>query len=244
MAQRNDLPGTQAPTPEREAALAARISNGEMEAVHELAMSGYAWAKSLSHKFTGRGVDLDDLNSEAYFGLVEAAKTFDPTRGRFAGYSTAFVQGAIWKAIRLSGRSVSIPKHAFDAELVGNRDRISERYAANAALASEASAWHFPTQLDAPLSSDAPGTAADVLISDARGVEQTVVEQIFLDGMLSEIPRIEREVLLARFELPGACSAPGQAAISAALNIDQRRISEIEKKALARLRNAVLVSDR
>jgi len=241
MAQRKNLPSTQTPTPEREAALAARIANGDRDAVHELAMGGYAWAKTLSRKFTGRGVDLDDLNSEAYLGLVEAAATFDPARGRFAGYSTAFVQGAIWKAIRLSGRSVSIPKHAFDAELVGNRDRVSERYAANAALALEASAWHFPTRLDAPLSSDTSGTAADVLISDTRGVEQTVVEQIFLDGMLSTLSPVESGVLLARFELPGACSGPGQAAIAAALNINQRRVSEIEKKALTKLRNTVLV---
>jgi len=228
-------------TPERETELSALIAAGDTGAVHELALGARAWATTEVKRFVGQGVDWDDLVSEAYIGLVNAATRYDSAKGRFAAFSTLYVRSALSDAVRLQGRAVAIPEHAFEAEVAERRGNRSDRLDRFSSQADDSRAWRTPTALDAPLSSEGATTAADLLVSDSRGTEQGVVETLFLNGLLNEVTEMERQVLLARYELPGAVSGPIQAAIAVALGVSRGRVAQLEKQALAKLRKSILV---
>lgn len=226
----------------REAELMLRVKAGDNSAVHELALSARAWSQTQVNAFLGQGVERDDLLSEAYLGLVKAVSGFDPSKGLFASYATRFITSALWDLVRTQGRAVSIPEDAFAAEMARKRRGLSARHDRNGATAEAASAWLFPKALDAPLDLDANATLGDVLVSNTRPFEQAVVETLFLDGLLGTLSETERQVLVNRFELPGATSAPDQSSIALFLGIGRSRVSQIEKQAIAKLRESSSVS--
>ncbi len=57
-----------------------------------LARSLARWAKKL-------GGDTDNLEGEAFLGLVEAAEAYDPTRGGFKSYATNRIRARIQRAV-------------------------------------------------------------------------------------------------------------------------------------------------
>lgn len=58
-------------------------------------------ANAVSHRYTGRGVDTDELRQVAYLGLVAAAQRFDPDRGHdFASFAVPTMLGEVKRFFR------------------------------------------------------------------------------------------------------------------------------------------------
>lgn len=76
-----------------------------------LVSENYGFAISLARQYSGQGLMLDDLVSEATVGLVKAAQLYDPSKGQaFVQYAVWHIRHAIEKALsqekRQTGRQV------------------------------------------------------------------------------------------------------------------------------------------
>jgi len=86
--------------------------------------------------YAGRGVPLADLIQEGNMGLMSAAKSFDPSRGRFSTYAVKPVRERILRAIHNQAHTIRRPVWAQDGSkrpdilektrvLVGSRETVS-----------------------------------------------------------------------------------------------------------------------
>ncbi len=87
-----------------EAGLARRIQTGDDAATHELVRHNLRLARFIAERFAERhpNLDRDDLCSEAVLALYQAARKFDPHRGRFAHYAGFYVREALRSAMNLA----------------------------------------------------------------------------------------------------------------------------------------------
>jgi RNA polymerase sigma-B factor len=63
-------------------------------------------ARSLAARYTGRGIEADDLRQAARVGLVKAARGYDPSRGEFLSYAVPVASGEIRHCFRDLARCV------------------------------------------------------------------------------------------------------------------------------------------
>lgn len=97
---------------EDEIHLARSFKNGNMVARNRLISSNLRLVISIAKKYTGSGLDLEDLIQEGNLGLIQAVAKFDPSRGsKFSTYATWWIQQAIQRAICNRGRCIRIPVH-------------------------------------------------------------------------------------------------------------------------------------
>jgi RNA polymerase primary sigma factor len=101
---------------DEEIALAHRIKNyQDEEARKALIESNLRLVISISKKFVGLGLTLQDLIQEGNLGLIEASEKFDPDRGcRFATYATWWIRQGIIRGLANQGRTIRLPVHISD----------------------------------------------------------------------------------------------------------------------------------
>lgn len=69
----------------------------------------------IAKRYQGYGLDFEELVDEGYFGLHEAVKRFDPSRGAaFSTYATYWIRQAIVRALREQKRSIRLPDNVWE----------------------------------------------------------------------------------------------------------------------------------
>lgn len=97
---------------EEEIFLARAFKGGSLPARNRLIASNLRLVISIAKKYSGSGLDLEDLIQEGNLGLMQAVGKFDPARGsKFSTYATWWIQQAIQRAICNKGRTIRIPVH-------------------------------------------------------------------------------------------------------------------------------------
>ena len=82
----------------------------------DLVVSHLPVARSLAARYSGRGVEADDLRQAAHMGLVKAARRYDPAEGEFLAYAVPMAKGEIRHCFRDLARCVR--PHGADDELL------------------------------------------------------------------------------------------------------------------------------
>ena len=107
--------GAEPLTREREAELAARIGEGDMEARDELVRANLGFVVSLARDYEHRGLSLPDLIGSGNIGLLRAAESFDGARGfKFISYAVWWIRQAIRLALSQHPRVVRLPLSQLD----------------------------------------------------------------------------------------------------------------------------------
>lgn len=89
---------------------AVKAFNGDSDALDELVTRNLKFVISVAKQYSNSKLPLDELVTEGNFGLVEAAKRFDPSRGfKFISYAVWYIRKNINDYIAKNSRMIKLP---------------------------------------------------------------------------------------------------------------------------------------
>lgn len=200
-------------------------------------------ADGVARRFTGRGIDTDDLVQVARLALVKAVRGFRSGRGNsFAAYAVPTIAGEIKRHFRDVGWSVRPPRRLQElrAEVVAQEEVLRHSLGREPSRAETASALGLPTaevgaaiqcstayhslSLDHPLLSGSDAPVADADVFDG------VLSRDVLLRALGSLSERERRIVRLRFveELT-------QSQIGERVGVSQMQVSRLLSRIIARL---------
>jgi RNA polymerase primary sigma factor len=225
-------------------------------AKQEMAQANLRLVLCIAKQYRGRGMTFDDLIQEGNLGLLKAVGRFDHTKGtRFSTYATWWVRQSIIRGIYEKSRTIRLPIHFIELknlffkvyyQLLKELGReptpveIAER-----SKASEKKVEMVFTLAAQPISLETPvgrgGQSLEDLIEDEGALspmeeysERELAE--ITRTLLSNLQPREEKILCLRFGLYGRQPQTLQR-IGKIFNVSKERIRQIEKEALAKLKN-------
>ncbi len=205
-------------------------------------------ARSVARRFSGRGVETEDLEQVAAMALLKALERFEPDRGyRFVTYAVPTITGDVRNYLRDKGSAMRMPRDARQKlyHMQRERDRFSQEHlrepsAKELALAMQMSPDDLLmllqmrdhseiASLDSPLAEEG-GELADLLGREESGFDQ-VENSAWMQWALSKVNDVERKLLLLRYQ-----EQLGQRETARRMGVSQMQVSRIERRILNRLR--------
>ena len=199
--------------PEEEQRLIAEMAEGSDEARCRLIEHNLRLVAHIAKKYTGSGIDSDDLVSVGTIGLMKAVSTFRPEAGRLTTYASRCIENEILMQLR-AGRKLRMNVSLNDpvgSDREGNHIRILDL------LGTE------------------PGEVADRVETRIEGARA----RRLIPKVLTER---EQRVICLRYGLTDG-EPHAQHEVAGRLGISRSYVSRIEKKALEKLRAAFLAAD-
>jgi RNA polymerase primary sigma factor len=95
---------------EEKGPLFAQAQAGDLAARERLIVAHLGWASKIAFRYSGYGLPLADLISEANLGLIRAVELYDSAFGtEFTTYASVWIKQRIHRAITAQGKSVRVP---------------------------------------------------------------------------------------------------------------------------------------
>lgn len=224
--------------------LLASCKEGDLEAKEILVTENAGLIWSVARRFTGRGVELDDLYQLGCLGFIKAIDGFDLQYGtQFSTYAVPKIAGEIRRYLRDDGpvkisRGIKEQAAAINIkrtklrQLLGREPTIlelsfqlgmspEEIAVAEAAMASVESIHQENGE---------EGFTLESILSDTES-EERMLEKMALRQAINKLSDRERQVISLRYY-----HGLTQDRVAKILCVSQVQISRIEKKAIARLR--------
>lgn len=206
-------------------------------------------ARAVARKFSGRGVETEDLEQVAGMALLKALERFDPARGfRFVTYAVPTITGDVRNYLRDKSGLMRMPRDMRQRlyQMTQEQERFEREHlraptgtelAERMGIASEEflALLNLRAQSDA-VSLDTPvGEEGDTRLSDLLGSADDRFECMerseWAQWLLSKVGDTERELLTLRYR-----DGLGQRETAKRLGISQMQVSRLERRALSRLR--------
>lgn len=223
--------------------LLAAAKAGDRDACQEIVHTNDRLIWSIVQRYTGRGVDLDDLFQLGCIGFLKAIQGFDPEYGTcFSTYAVPKIAGEIRRFLRDDGAvkvSRSVKEQA--GKLCAARERLRLRMGREAtvgelsqetgleieAIAAIETATAQVTSLQAET---AEGLTLESALGD-WGMEEHLVERIALRDAIAALPQREQMVIVLRYYRGFT-----QERTARVIGVSQVQVSRIERKAVQHLR--------
>ena len=242
--------------PDEEVALAARVKEGDEEAMHQLVRANLRFVVSVAKKYQGQGLTLADLINEGNYGLIKAAQRFDETRGfKFISYAVWWIRQAILQALAEQARTVRLPLNRIGtiSKIRKASARLAQTYKRPPNVEELAAELDLPARkiedalrhqarslsMDEPFGEEDDNSLLDVLedagdVPPDEGLVGASVKQDIERAIQSLAPR-EAEITRLYFgigrEQPMTLEEIGQE-----YELTRERVRQIKEKALRKLR--------
>ncbi|MBE6810703.1 MAG: sigma-70 family RNA polymerase sigma factor [Ruminococcaceae bacterium] len=200
---------------------------------------------SLCKRFTGRGIEYDDLYQAGCIGLIKAADGFDEDRGLcFSTYAVPVILGEIRRMFRDGGSvkvsrslkelSLKITRTKSVLELKLSREPTVNELATELGVTpeeiTEAQSASQPT-VSLTYESDDRTTQIDISVS---GPEDLLTNKLLLERAFKHLNNIEQQIIRYRY-----FEYLTQNETATKLGMSQVQVSRAEKKILLKLRNVI-----
>ncbi|NLC52632.1 MAG: sigma-70 family RNA polymerase sigma factor [Firmicutes bacterium] len=227
-------------------ALIGQVASGDEQARALLVERNLGLVKSIVGRFTGRGVEYDDLVQIGALGLMKAVERFNPElEVKFSTYAVPLIIGEIKQYLRTDGLiKVSRGEKELAQKVMRARTRFIAENGKEPTLAelAELTALNreeIATALEVskPLSSlqevvyEEDGTALTLEDQVGTEVEEELVEDFALRQALRQLEPRLRMIIEERF-----FGEKTQRELAEKFGVSQVQISRLEKVALCRLR--------
>lgn len=246
-------------TPDEEANLAARIREGDTEALNTLTTANLRFVVSVAKQYQNQGLSLSDLINEGNVGLIKAAKRFDETKGfKFISYAVWWIRQSILQAIVEYSRIVRLPVNKVTTYNKVQQAYISflqefERKPTHEELGDLLNMTperintimclgNKHVSFDAPISNeDSDATLIDFYIdheyehTDSKLLMESI--RIDVDSSLSVLSPREKEILKAYYGLNNKQELNLEE-IGEMFNLTRERVRQIKERAIRRLRKS------
>ena len=204
---------------------------------------------SCAHRFTGRGIEYEDLFQAGCMGLVKAFDAFDRERGvRFSTYAVPLIMGEMRRFLRDDGpikvgralkhRGIEVGKAREEyIRKNGREPRLSELSEVTGYTEEEITecveASGAVVSLSDPIGSDGTLTVESSLADESSPLD-TLTDRIALAEAIRALPELWREIVKLRYFCDLSQSETGKR-----LGLTQVKISREEQKILMRLRESL-----
>src|SRR5919202_3408346 len=245
---------------EEEAALSARIQEGDETAWEELVECNLKLVISIARRYVRQGLEFADLIQEGNLGLMRAARSFDAAFGtKFSTYATWWIKQSIGRGISNKSSLIRIPVHAADQERVvnGARNRLQATTGREPSIEELSELTGKSAQevtgtltmrkavvsYDVPIGSEEDGPLSSLIADESdTDTESLFMEDALRDSvhnLLAELPERERYVVERRYGLDGGrCATLGE--IGEEIGVTRERARQIQNFVLRRLRSLAL----
>lgn len=204
--------------------------------------AGLIWA--IARRFTGRGVELEDLYQLGCLGFIKAVEGFDTAFGtQFSTYAVPKISGEIRRFLRDDG-SIKVSRTLKEqASLIraarhsliyalGREPSVRELSERTGLSPEEIAVAENATASTESINRESgeDGFTLESVLTDTES-EERLVERISLRQAMEALP--ERELLVIRLRYFHGLT---QERVSRVLGVSQVQVSRIEKRAIGRLR--------
>ncbi len=200
---------------------------------------------SVAKRFSGRGIDTEELFQLGCVGFLKAAKGYDKSfNTKFTTYAVPFIAGEIRRFFRDDGqikisrsvknlyfkicaaREAYIKKHGEEPSINALSEILGEdKESISYALLSSNSVSSIYTD---------DGSINDSVLK-IEDKEENTIDKITLEDAMSSLPEKYKDIIIKRYTLNMT-----QADVAKTLNTSQVQISRFEKKALSLLRQRLI----
>lgn len=220
-----------------------RAQNGDNDACQQVLTENVGLIWSIVKRYSGCGVDTDDLYQLGCIGFIKAVKGFDLTYGtQFSTYAVPKIAGEIRRFLRDDG-SVKVGRSLREKgqtlfytrerlrHTLGREPQLSELTQETGMTVEEVAAVELA---NGPLESLQQETIDGLTLESTLGTdspEEGMVEKIALREAIDSLPERERITILLRF-----FRGMTQEQTARILKVSQVQVSRLERKGLAKLR--------
>ena len=220
-----------------------RAQNGDNDACQQVLTENVGLIWSIVKRYSGCGVDTDDLYQLGCIGFIKAVKGFDLTYGtQFSTYAVPTIAGEIRRFLRDDG-SVKVGRSLREKgqtlfytrerlrHTLGREPQLSELAQETGMTVEEVAAVELA---NGPLESLQQETIDGLTLESTLGTdspEEGMVEKIALREAIDSLPERERITILLRF-----FRGMTQEQTARILKVSQVQVSRLERKGLAKLR--------
>ena len=220
-----------------------RAQNGDNDACQQALTENVGLIWSIVKRYSGCGVDTDDLYQLGCIGFIKAVKGFDLTYGtQFSTYAVPKIAGEIRRFLRDDG-SVKVGRSLREKgqtlfytrerlrHTLGREPQLSELAQETGMTVEEVAAVELA---NGPLESLQQETIDGLTLESTLGTdspEEGMVEKIALREAIDSLPERERITILLRF-----FRGMTQEQTARILKVSQVQVSRLERKGLAKLR--------
>ena len=220
-----------------------RAQNGDNDACQQVLTENVGLIWSIVKRYSGCGVDTDELYQLGCIGFIKAVKGFDLTYGtQFSTYAVPKIAGEIRRFLRDDG-SVKVGRSLREKgqtlfytrerlrHTLGREPQLSELAQETGMTVEEVAAVELA---NGPLESLQQETIDGLTLESTLGTdspEEGMVEKIALREAIDSLPERERITILLRF-----FRGMTQEQTARILKVSQVQVSRLERKGLAKLR--------
>lgn len=224
--------------------------NPSDEAMETATLAALPLCQAIAARFSGRGIEIEDLRQVAAVALISALKGFDPQRGlRFTTYVTPTIIGTLRNHIRDKAQLVRSPRGLREKGIL--MDRMAEKLTQEMhrepmvhELADELG-WEIQQVLDVQAmreksqfaSFDAPDENG-LMLFDKMGGEETGYDAFEAREDLKSAMKIlsdtEKKLLAYRYR-----DRLSQQATAQKLSLTQMQVSRLERRILSSLKQVM-----